>query len=150
MDIANSTTLGLLLIANASLVAACSIALIRFCRQARRFEKFWDSPTGLTIVETQSLQAAMASRAPAGVDPRLEERVAELQAVVRTLAKKSQPGRDTFEGSLPIENAVRMAKSGASIDDLIRNCGLNIGEAQLMRKLHGKSRGVEQESRVSA
>ncbi len=150
MDIANSTTFSLLLLANASLVAACSIALNRFCRQARRFEKFWDSPTGLAIAETQSLQAAMISQAPAGADPCLGERVAELQAVVRTLVKKSQPGRDTFEASLPIENAVRMARSGASIDDLIRNCGLNIGEAQLMRKLHGKSRGVEPETSANA
>ena len=142
MDIANSTTLSLLLIANASLVAACSIALVRFCRQARRSEKFWDSPTGLAIAETQSMQAT--------TDPRLEKRVGELQAVVKTLAKKSQPGRDTFEASLPIENAVRMARSGASIDDLIRSCGLNIGEAQLMRKLHGRSQPVNKQSGVTA
>jgi hypothetical protein len=39
-----------------------------------------------------------------------------------------------------------MARHGASIDDLIRSCGLNIGEAQLMRKLHGK---IRDESRVN-
>jgi hypothetical protein len=37
---------------------------------------------------------------------------------------------------------MRMAKLGASIDDLTRNCGLNIGEAQLMQKLHGKARAA--------
>jgi hypothetical protein len=140
MDISNTTILSLLLIANASLVAAGSIAIMRFCRQARRFEKFWESPTGLSLADTQTVHS----------DPLLEKRVAELQSVVRTLAQKPKAGRDTFEASLPIENAVRMARSGASIDELIRSCGLNIGEAQLMRKLHGKSRVVEQATRASA
>jgi len=48
------------------------------------------------------------------------------------------------ESRLPIENAVRMAKHGASIEDLMRSCGLNIGEAQLMRKLHGQTRAAAQ------
>jgi len=30
--------------------------------------------------------------------------------------------------------------AGASVDELVRNCGLNIGEAKLMQKLHGKTR----------
>jgi hypothetical protein len=140
MDISNTTILSLLLIANASLVAAGSIAIMRFCRQARRFEKFWESPTGLSLADTQTVHS----------DARLEKRVSELQSVVRTLAQKPKTGRDTFEASLPIENAVRMARSGASIDELIRSCGLNIGEAQLMRKLHGKSRVVEPATRASA
>jgi hypothetical protein len=44
---------------------------------------------------------------------------------------------------VPLENALRMAKNGASIEDLTRNCGLNIGEARLMQKLHGKARLAE-------
>ena len=63
----------------------------------------------------------------------------ELQSVVRTLAKRKQPQAQPLDTNLPIENAVRMARHGASIDDLVRSCGLNIGEAQLMQKLHGKA-----------
>ncbi|MGI9271276.1 MAG: DUF2802 domain-containing protein [Woeseiaceae bacterium] len=125
----------LLLFANATMLAAATIAIIRFRKQARRFEQFWDSPTGVSFADTQSLQ----SRAVPESNPELERRVAELQSVVKTLAKKAQDVREPETTSLPIENAVRMAKHGASIDDLIRNCGLNIGEAQLMRKLHGRS-----------
>jgi hypothetical protein len=136
MEITTTMTTNLLLFANAAMLAAATIAIIRFRKQARRFEKFWDSPTGVSIADTQSLQSNTVSKP----SPQLEKRVMELQSVVKTLVKKSQDKREPESNSLPIENAVRMAKHGASIDELIRNCGLNIGEAQLMRKLHGSVR----------
>ena len=139
MDIDSEMTTNLLLFANAALLAAAAIALLRFRRQARRFEVFWDSPTGVSLADEQALKAQPDKRPVPQPDPELERRVAELQSVVRTLATKKQAVPEPLEGSLPIENAVRMARHGASIDDLIRNCGLNIGEAQLMRKLHGKA-----------
>ncbi len=151
MQITDITTLSLLLMANASLVAACTIELLRFREQARRFEQFWESPTGVSIADTQSLQAQTDAQSdPPPADPELEKRVAELQSVVRTLVKKTQSTQQVVEPNLPIENAVRMAKHGASVDELIRNCGLNIGEAQLMRKLHGKAKPAQQEQRESA
>jgi len=151
MQITDTTTLSLLLMANASLVAACTIELLRFGKQARRFEQFWESPTGVSIADTQLLQAQTDAQSdPPPADPELEKRVAELQSVVRTLVKKTQSTQQTVEPNLPIENAVRMAKHGASVDELIRNCGLNIGEAQLMRKLHGKAKSAQQGYRESA
>ncbi len=134
MEFTNAMTINLLLIANAALLAAAAIAIVRFRKQARRFEKFWDSPTGTTLADTQARDAKIAPQP----NPQLEKRIAELQNVVWTLARKEQVIREPVDGKLPIENAVRMAKHGASVDELIRSCGLNIGEAQLMRKLHGK------------
>ena len=139
MSIDSALTTNLLLFSNAALLAAATIALLRFRSQARRFEKFWDSPTGVSLADEQALKAQPEPRPAPQPDPELERRVAELQSVVRTLASKNAIAREPAEPGLPIENAVRMAKRGASIDDLIRNCGLNIGEAQLMRKLHGKA-----------
>ena len=139
MSIDSALTTNLLLFSNAALLAAATIALLRFRSQARRFEKFWDSPTGVSLADEQALKAQPEPRPELQPDPELERRVAELQSVVRTLASKNAIAREPAEPGLPIENAVRMAKRGASIDDLIRNCGLNIGEAQLMRKLHGKA-----------
>jgi Protein of unknown function (DUF2802) len=146
MDITNNMTLELLLIANASLVAACCIALTRFRRQALRFEKFWDSPTGASIADAQ----LHAQPSQVQTDPELAARVAELQSVVRTLALKSRPGQQNVENKLPIENAVRMARSGASLNDLIRSCGLNIGEAELLRKLHGNASVAALPARATA
>lgn len=131
MDVPDTTTLYLLLFSNAAMLAAACIAIVRFQKQCRRFEIFWNSPTG----------ASLASRTPAAdtlANPQLENRVTELQNVVKTLVNTEQRERALVNGSLPIENAVRMARYGASIDELIRSCGLNIGEAQLMQKLHGK------------
>jgi hypothetical protein len=134
MNIATELTTNLLLLANAVLLGLAAIALVRFRHQARRFESFWNSPSGVSLADTQSLQANSQPQS----DPQLEKRVAELQSVVKSLATQnvSKPEANEAVG-FPIENAVRMAKHGASIDELIRSCGLNIGEAQLMRKLHG-------------
>ena len=136
MNITDAFITNMLLIANAALLAAAVIAIVRFRKQARRFEKFWDSPTGVSLADTQSLKSQPQPT------PQLEKRVAELQSVVRTLAKKEPVRRKPAESKLPIENAVRMARHGASIDELIRSCGLNLGEAQLLRKLHGKAQAI--------
>lgn len=138
MAINDVSALQLLLIANAALLAAAVIAIIRFQKLFNRFEKFWSSPTGVALVD----------HTPEDKQPRpqanrhLERRVTELQSVVRTLAKNSPAVQKSAAPKLPIENAVRMARHGATIDELVRSCGLNIGEARLMRKLHGKAQAA--------
>ncbi len=144
-----TTTLSLLLISNAAMLAAAALAIVRLQQQYRRFEAFWNSPTGSALLQSTASDF-MASPA-ADVDPMLEQRLADMQRAIHSLAERHQetpappaPTRDNapVELKLPIENAVRMAQRGASVDDLTRNCGLNIGEAQLMRKLHGKRRSA--------
>ena len=154
MTIALSVTIHLLLIANAALLAAASIAIMRFHNQCRRFEQFWTSPTGTKLADTtyanpleghgKKLADTTYVTAPKTPppSPRLERRVSELQDVVWRLARKDCQAQLPIDSALPIENAVRMAKHGASTQELIRGCGLNIGEAQLLRKLHGKDRAT--------
>lgn len=38
--------------------------------------------------------------------------------------------------------AIRLARSGASRDELMSSCGLSLGEADLVRRLHGAASGV--------
>ena len=142
MELSTEVVLRLLLAANVVLLGATVIALLRFREQAQQFESFWESPAGMSLADAQSLEAEARARPPLQTDPALARKVMELQSVVRTLAKKDQAPPEPADTQLPIENAVRMARHGASIEDLIRNCGLNIGEAQLMRKLHGRSRAA--------
>ena len=139
MELSTELVLRLLLAANVVLLGAVAIALLRFREQALRFESFWDSPTGVSLADTQSLEAEAKAAPPPKPqrNPALERKIAELQSAVQTLAKNDQAPREAADIQLPIENAVRMARHGASIEDLVRGCGLNIGEAQLMRKLHG-------------
>lgn len=131
----------MLMIANGLLLCIACYAIVRFERRCRQIEEFWASPTGTAVAEANNEQSSEQMR----MTQRLEQRVGELQRTVKVIelnrdgppVPKSEP--EPVERSLPIENAQRMAKLGASIEDLTRSCGLNIGEARLMQKLHGKA-----------
>jgi len=127
--------LTVLLVANALLLAIAAVALSRFERRCKRIEEFWDSPTGTALADDGDEEV----RAQTQATQRLERRVGELQRVVKLMDIKAPKQQAPVELNVPIENAVRMARQGASVDDLTRNCGLNIGEARLMQKLHGKA-----------
>ena len=133
----------LLLLANLLLVCAVGLGLVRFLRRCDEFERFWESPTGVALADEAEGDEHLR------ISQRLEQRVGELQKVVRILAahngKPSKPSAAPPPGPariLPIDNAVRMARQGATVEDLTRSCGLNIGEAKLMQKLHGKARAA--------
>lgn len=136
MTIDYSMTLYLLLFANAALASAAVIAILRFQKRSERLEKFWSSPTGAAIADQQSTDI---DRSLALSTLRLERRLVQLQATLDGLAASpgdSEPQPPPAQ-QLPIENAIRMARSGASVEDLSRSCGLNIGEARLLKKMHG-------------
>lgn len=131
----------MLMIANGLLLCIACYAIVRFERRCKEIEEFWASPTGTAVAEANNDQSTEQMR----ITQRLEQRVGELQRTVKVMelnrdeqpAPKAEP--KPVERNLPIENAQRMAKLGASIEDLTRSCGLNIGEARLMQKLHGKA-----------
>lgn len=126
----------LLLGSNAIMLALACLCFTRFDRRCRQLEEFWGSPTGTALNETGDPNSAMQLQAIR----RMEQRITDLHRELKLL----EPGREkndarTVERSVPIENAVRMARLGASVEDLTKNCGLNIGEARLMQKLHGQA-----------
>ena len=127
----------MIMLANGVLLAIACYALVRFERRCRQIEAFWASPTGSAVADDQADEQMLITQ-------RLEKRVGELQRSVKVIELKRGETDEKpvvpVERSLPIENAVRMARRGAGIDDLTRSCGLNIGEARLMQKLHGKAR----------
>ena len=126
-----SYSIYLLLIANAFLVAAGAIAVLRFQRMLRKSAAFWESPTGA------AMRTETASQTDHG--KLLVHEVAVLQKTVAKLCDRERAIAEApIVNRLPIEHAVRMVKHGASIKDLTDSCGLNIGEAQLMRRLHGR------------
>ena len=146
-----------LLLANGVLLAIACYAIVRFERRCKEIEAFWASPTGLALADTSDADTSDADTSDADTSDkesqnqlrqtqRLEQRVGELQRAVGVLAlREKQAGETTeqpVERNLPLENAVRMARNGASIEDLTRSCGLNIGEAQLMQKLHRQAQSA--------
>ena len=129
----------LLIVSNAVMLALACFCFTRFDRRCHEIEKFWASPTGTAISDDDPDDSHEQMR----LTQRLEKRVGELQRTVKVLgiekSKSTPPPSTPIERHLPIENAVRMARMGASIEDLSKSCGLNIGEARLMQKLHGKA-----------
>ncbi len=138
----------LLLVSNALLLAIALLMIVRFRRDVRATLRFWQSPVGSSLAGVADTGAAATPdgsdagerRRLADTTTRLEQQLLMLR---RDLQRQSTPGAvaaSTPSGSaaLPIENAVRMARHGASIDELTRSCGLSLGEARLMLKLHGK------------
>lgn len=139
----------ILLLANATLLGIASLVIIRFRREARALLKFWHSPLGSALVgdrgDTPEGDTANEKRLFAQSVMRLEQQMLRLRRdVLRDAARNESPAdavarTPASRGALPIENAVRMARMGATVDDLARNCGLSPGEARLMHKLHGKT-----------
>ena len=145
MDIDAPVLLYLLLFSTAAMLAAACLTMLRFERRVRQFESFWASPTGASLAAGLSATAATSKEdtATPAPDPAIDKRLLELQRAVRTLAERQLPaaGPKSAEPpaprAVPIENAVRMARLGASVEDLSRNFGLNVGEARLMQKMYG-------------
>ena len=131
----------LLLAANAMLLGLTCHALVRFERRCKRIEDFWESPTGNALSDSGEAELREQMKAT----QRLEKSVGQLQRTVKVIElnkhrpQPAEPAQAPVERNLPIENAIRMARLGASVEELTRSCGLNIGEARLMQKLHRQS-----------
>jgi biopolymer transport protein ExbB/TolQ len=75
----------------------------------------------------------------------LSERVAALATLVASLPRQAEPvseppravapRRDT--GVRSYETAKRLARSGASVEEIVATCGVPGTEARLLRRLHG-------------
>lgn len=131
MIISETYYLYILLSANLLVLIGGLLAVIRLRQLCRQQEEFWSSPTGAALADKSDEHG----RQQRLVNLRLEKQIAALQTELKAIFNQ-QNERSASERALPIDNAVRMARRGASIDDLTRSCGLNLGEAQLVKKLH--------------
>lgn len=127
MMIDSTYTMYGLLISNALLLAAATIAVLRLQRMRDHYDAFWSSPTGKQLSERDEEN---------GISHVFAERIQSLQDTVDNLARTGGAVQIQLRENLPMENAVRMAKQGASIDDITRNCGLSATEAKLLVRVH--------------
>lgn len=126
----------LVVIANAVLIAAAALAILRFSRHSRELLGFWRSPTGEALAGQPAESDVVRKLLKATM--RLERRVDLLHQQLQELSNRPERVVPDNVRPLPIDNAARMARSGASIEELTRTCGLNIGEAKLLRQLHAR------------
>jgi hypothetical protein len=125
-------TLYILIFSTGLMLAAASFAILKFQRKTLESESCWNSPTGSAIQVDDAGLAKIREN-------QLESRIAELQRLIDGLSQRDRDAQLLpAVRELPFENAARMAKQGASIDELTRACGLSIGEAQLVRRMHGR------------
>lgn len=75
----------------------------------------------------------------------LSERVAALATLVASLPRPSEPLVEPQRAPAPrrdsgvrsYETAKRLARSGASVEEIVASCGVAGDEARLLRRLHG-------------
>ena len=72
---------------------------------------------------------------------------AQAQAKAQAQASKIAAAAPT-QNTRGYETAIRMARSGASVEEIVANCGTTRAEAKLLRRLHecGEPRRAEQKS----
>ncbi len=138
----------ILLLANALLLGIALLVIMRFRRESAAQLAFWQSPLGSALATTGDGDASADEtvRQVAQSLMRLEHQMLRMRrdvlrdsAGVHDAAEPLKATKaPTASTALPLEHAVRMARHGASIEDLTRSCGLTPGEARLMKKLHGK------------
>lgn len=160
MTMDNAISLYLILASQSFLLGAACIALHRFQRRCEAIEAFWKSPTGAMLADEADEElhkpestriVTVASEEALLEKLKLDQRISDLQRRLREIAERAPaenlPRPVEIERSLPIEHALRMAKNGASAEELTRACGLNVGEARLLCKLHGRKQRPEYEER---
>lgn len=123
----------LILLANAALIAAATFAVLRFGRLLR-------AASDLSAKDSRS---GASGDSPAAADSHQVQVLATLATLSRAVNELQQREPPVAQGQvidLSLEHAVRLAKRGASIEELTRDCGLNAGEAELLCRLHSPRR----------
>ncbi len=123
-----------LLAGKAFVLLLATIVLLSMWRQTRRVEEQL-AELGREPVQDDKSDAAKQQLI---ASLRLDKRITDIQRQIAGLAVTEQRTTNPVPRPLPIENATRMARHGASVEELTRTCGLNIGEAELLKKLHGE------------
>ena len=126
-----------LLAANTLVLTGGLLLVLRLRRLCELHEKSLQCPPAMALAEADQPATDREQKQMSAL-MRMEQQLLSLRAELATHAN-ARSEVATSERVLPLDNAVRMAKNGASVDDLTRSCGLNIGEAQLIRKMHGSA-----------
>lgn len=143
MELFTDYSLYTLLFSNAVLLCGAALAVSRFERRIRNNREFWDSPTGVAVTATESLAGIAATtteNSGAVLSGFLERRLAIMHQRLNEMDAKLDEGvgmpsvKPLVDPSFA--HAARMAKNGASAEDLMRTCGLTQAEAGLVRRLH--------------
>ncbi|HEV2286319.1 MAG TPA: DUF2802 domain-containing protein [Steroidobacteraceae bacterium] len=107
--------------------ALAALSFDAWRRAARRQSQHLVAHSQSLLEQLTALDARMSATATAV--RRLDERIERQRA----------PGTAPLAGATPpgYQIAIRLARSGASCEELVTSCGLSPGEADLVRRVHG-------------
>lgn len=129
----------LLFVATTLLLGLAALSLCRFERRCRELQEFWNSPTGSALSEHDDDMTSVTEKMLA-----LQVGIEDLRQLIAAAAETPREQPVEKGRVVPFENAVRMVKHGATTEDLTKTCGLNMGEAHLLQRLHAtKARNSE-------
>ena len=121
-----------LLLAGCGTLLVFAFALAALCfdgwrRAARRQSQH-------LLTHSQSLLEQLSA-----LDARLDATATAVRRIDERLERQRTPGTAPLSGAaVPgYQIAIRLARGGASCEELMANCGLSLGEADLVRRLHG-------------
>jgi alkylation response protein AidB-like acyl-CoA dehydrogenase len=129
------------------LIAARAVFLLfSFCLAAVAFARLRRAVRLQTEAQLASHEVVL--RRLADLEARVDANHAQLTQLSERLARPaaqatqapSPTGAAASQSSQGYQIAIRLAKGGASRDELISGCGLSIQEAELVHRLHGPKR----------
>jgi hypothetical protein len=126
-----------LLALRAALLLTAFIAFAWALRTSRR-----ETALGFTRLSAQHAQALAEIQQLAAKLAELSAQVHELSLPSPMISRQAEPPAPppqssvTPSGARGYEMAIRMARGGASIDEIVAGCGTTRAEARLLRRLH--------------
>jgi uncharacterized protein DUF2802 len=77
------------------------------------------------------------------LDARVNATATAIRRLDERIERTAQPAAQPKGAPAPgYQIAIRLARSGASREQLMTSCGLSLGEADLVRRLHGAASGM--------
>lgn len=130
-----------------ALLLLMAIVLVRLWREQKKLKQALEAIT-VQIHRTSEDVSGLCSAA-VSVDRRLAANESRLSAIQEDAARPQSAAPPVYTDNLATEDepeqgyqlAIEKIRRGASVEDLMKVCGLTRDEAMLLVRLHGKSHG---------
>lgn len=123
------------------LAGCCTLMVFAFALAAHTFTG-WRRATRQQSQELFTRSQALVQQLSA-LDARVDATATAIRRLDERLERQAHPGAQIQGTGAPgYQIAIRLARSGASREELIASCGLSAGDADLIRRLHGAVNGA--------
>ena len=127
-----------LMFAIAVLLTAAATALARIERYLRH---------GVEFSRNQQAEQVAVAEVTEGADNTVARRFASLEESLENVSSRQEELATVSRSEKSYENAVRLAKTGAGVEQITKNFGISKGEAQLLVRLHAAQAAAQSSTR---